>query len=97
VLPIADYPHSLGCAVISGYVYRGQNIPSLRGTYLYADYCRGTFWSLRMQGGVATEQKDITADINPSGILNITSFGVDNHGEMYVVAREGTIYRIDPE
>jgi glucose/arabinose dehydrogenase len=97
VLPIADYPHSLGCAVISGYVYRGQNIPSLRGTYLYADYCRGTFWSLRMQGGVATEQKDITADINPTSILNITSFGVDNHGEMYVVAREGTIYRIDPE
>jgi glucose/arabinose dehydrogenase len=97
VLPIAEYAHALGCAVISGYVYRGQNIPSLRGTYLYADYCRGTFWSLRMQGGVATEQKDITADLNPTSIPNITSFGVDNHGEIYVVAREGTIYRIDPE
>jgi glucose/arabinose dehydrogenase len=97
VLPIAEYSHDEGCAVISGYVYRGQNIPSLRGTYLYADYCEGRFWSLRMQGGVVTEQKEITADINPTSIPYITSFGVDNHGEMYVVAREGTIYRIDPE
>jgi glucose/arabinose dehydrogenase len=98
VLPVLTYFQAQGaCAVISGYVYRGQNIPSLRGAYLYADYCLGTFGSFRMQDGVMTELRDITADLNPTGLPSITSFGVDNQGEIYVVAREGTIFRIDPE
>jgi glucose/arabinose dehydrogenase len=96
-VPVLTYAHTQGCAVTAGYVYRGQNIPSLRGTYVYADYCRGTFGTFRMQAGVATEQQDITADINPTGIPNIPSFGVDNRGELYAVSLGGGVYRIDPE
>jgi len=36
--PIFDYPHSTGQTVIGGYVYRGNQIPALRGTYVFADY-----------------------------------------------------------
>ncbi len=42
--PVTEYSHSLGCAVIGGYVYRGSAIPALRGDYLFADYCSGRVW-----------------------------------------------------
>jgi glucose/arabinose dehydrogenase len=95
--PVVTYTHDEGCAITAGYVYRGHSIPSLLGTYIYSDYCTGEFSTLRMRDGVVTEQADITADLNPDGILGINSFGIDNHGEIYVVSGTGSIYRIDPE
>jgi glucose/arabinose dehydrogenase len=92
------YERDFGCAVTGGYVYRGTRIPALRGTYIYADYCSGNFGSLRMEAGRAVDVREITQDINPDDIAFITSFGVDNGGEMYVLTqRPGTLYRIDPE
>ena len=38
VNPAYDYPHSVGQVVIGGYVYRGNKIKALRGTYVFADY-----------------------------------------------------------
>jgi glucose/arabinose dehydrogenase len=91
------YERDFGCAVTGGYVYRGTRIPALRGTYIYADYCSGNFGSFRMQGGQAVDVREITADINPEDIPYITSLGVDNAGEMYVMSQAGGLYRIDPE
>ena len=45
-LPVYEYGHDAGCSVTGGYVYRGQAIPALAGTYLFSDYCTGTVWSL---------------------------------------------------
>jgi glucose/arabinose dehydrogenase len=95
--PTLAYGRDFGCAVTGGYVYRGQRIPGLRGTYLYADFCSGNVGSFRFEGGVATAASDITADLNPTGIPLITSFGVDNAGELYVVSQLGSLYRIDPQ
>jgi glucose/arabinose dehydrogenase len=95
--PVLVYDHGTGCAVTSGYVYRGERIAALRGTYLYADYCSGFFGSFRMAGGRAADVRDITGDINPERIPLITSFGVDNSGELYVLSHSGALYRIDPD
>ena len=95
--PVLSLDRGFGCAVISGYVYRGHRIPALRGTYLYADYCFGNFGSLRVENGQAVDVRDITDDINPDGVSLITSFGVDNAGELYVASQLGGLYRIDPE
>jgi glucose/arabinose dehydrogenase len=94
--PVLVYEHDFGCAVTSGYVYRGHRIPALRGTYLYADYCFGNFGSLRVEGGQAVGARDITLDINPDDVSLITSFGADNAGELYVLSQLGGLYRIDP-
>src|SRR5262249_62405560 len=51
VFPIAVYNHSRGCSITGGYVYRGKAVPSMRGRYIYGDYCNGTIWSLRSTGG----------------------------------------------
>ena len=43
VKPIFAYSHSRGgsCTIIGGYVVADRRLPSLRGRYVYADYCEG--------------------------------------------------------
>lgn len=90
-LPVVDYDHGQGCSVTGGYVYRGAAIPDLQGVYLYGDYCQGFVRSFRFAGGQATDQRDWQA-LRPSG--NVTSFGEDAAGEVYVLTAQGGVYRI---
>ena len=104
--PVLEYGHSGGaCAVTGGYVYRGCRMPDLRGIYFYADYCAAFIGSFRIAGGAVTELADRTADLAPAGGLvlgQITSFGEDARGEIYVVDRGsftsegGEVYKIVP-
>lgn len=79
--PLIDYPHSQGCSITGGYVYRGSDIPDMRGHYFYSDYCTGFLKSLRYSNGTAVDQKDW-------GLTNssVTSFGVDFAGELYMMS-----------
>ncbi len=97
-LPVAEYDHSAGCSIIGGHVYRGSKIPGLRGYYLYADYCSGRFWALRWDGKSATGPQEISANLNPGAkTTQITSFGQDATGELYVMSLTyGFVFRIDP-
>jgi glucose/arabinose dehydrogenase len=45
-LPVAEYGHDQGCAVVGGTVYRGEAQPGLRGWYVLSDNCSGRFWVL---------------------------------------------------
>jgi glucose/arabinose dehydrogenase len=91
VPPVLEYPHTEGCSIIGGYVYRGAAIPNLAGTYFYADYCAGWVRSLKMVGGAPTELTE-WPELKPGG--QITSFGQDAAGELYVVTQQGGVYRI---
>ncbi|MEO8216782.1 MAG: PQQ-dependent sugar dehydrogenase [Acidobacteriota bacterium] len=88
VLPIAEYDHSLGCSVTGGYRYRGR-FARLRSTYLYADYCSGRIWG-------ATEASDGTWTSEELLTINaqITSFGEDEAGELYLADQGGKIFRL---
>jgi glucose/arabinose dehydrogenase len=88
-LPIIEYDHSQGCAVVGGYVYRGDQIASLQGYYIYGDYCSGNIWALAYNGSVVT-QNMLLVD---SG-LSITSFGEDLAGNLYILDRQGGIYTL---
>src|SRR2546423_13233460 len=76
-LPIAEYPHSLGCSVTGGFVDHGA-APDLRGVYLYADYCSGRIWGIRYGGGRVLA----SAQLATSG-FSIGSFAQDRAGEGY--------------
>ena len=80
-LPAIDYPHSDGCSVTGGYVYRGAAIPELTGHYLYADYCNGWLRSFRAALGSPTERQ--TWSVTAPGTL---SFGRDGAGELYLLS-----------
>ncbi len=90
-LPVLDYDHGAGCSVTGGYVYRGAAIPPLRGTYFYGDYCQGWVRSFRLSGTGVTLPTD-WASLRPGG--QITSFGEDAQGEIYIVIQSGKVLRI---
>jgi glucose/arabinose dehydrogenase len=82
--PVTEYGHSQGCAVIGGYVYRGQQFPSLAGTYFYGDDCSGFVWSLKRDSAGDWQNQQLYQ----TG-LNISSFGQDLSGEMYLLDLTG--------
>jgi len=103
--PVADYPHAQGCSVTGGVTYRGKALPQLAGRYFYADYCTGLVrsfvWTPDPSSPTATgwirEHHDWKAALDPEGVLSeISSFGVDHDGEVYIVLLTGTIYKLAP-
>lgn len=91
-LPILEYPHAEGsCSVTGGAVYYGQNLPELHGTYIFADFCSGLVW----QGVRGDDGTWTMSDPIQSG-LAISSFGVDDQGEVYVVdLNRGIVFRLE--
>ncbi|MBI5301148.1 MAG: PQQ-dependent sugar dehydrogenase [Chloroflexi bacterium] len=85
--PVAEYSHSLGCSVTGGYVYRGS-ISAMQGIYFYGDYCSGRIWGLQKDGATWVTQQ------LKQQIINISTFGEDQAGNLYVGAYDGTIYQI---
>jgi len=89
-LPVAEYDHSQGVAVTGGYVYRGSEVPSLQGLYVYGDYGSGIIWALVQANNQYSSVQLI--DTN----FNISSFAEGNDGELYFLNLGGTIHKIQP-
>ena len=89
--PVATYDHSAGdCSVTGGHVYRGSEFPALQGIYVYGDFCSGRMWSLRRDAG-GEWRNELLLD----SALQISSFGEDEAGNLYVADLDGGIYRIE--
>jgi glucose/arabinose dehydrogenase len=88
VEPISEYSHELGCSVTGGFVYRGSDLPAARGRYFYGDYCSGRIWSLARRGGEVTRRGHVFR------VPQLSSFGEDADGELYLVSQAGTVYRL---
>jgi glucose/arabinose dehydrogenase len=89
VFPVTAYAHDLGCSITGGFVYRGADLPAMQGRYLYGDYCSGTIWSLRLEDGEAADVRR-----EQVSVPQLTSFGEDAGGELYLVSQNGTIWRL---
>ncbi len=98
IAPVLEYSHIDGCSVTGGYVYRGAKIPGLTGHYLYGDYCFGWIRAFRWVGGAVTDEVDLTSDLVTGNPLQLSSFGEDAAGELYVLDRAGgKVYQIAAE
>ena len=87
--PVVEYDQAVGCSVTGGYVYRGESIEWLRGVYIYGDFCSGRIWALKYVDHQVISNIQI-ADTD----VQITSFGEDADGELYVVGFKGGVYRV---
>jgi glucose/arabinose dehydrogenase len=86
--PVAEYSHTEGgCSVMGGYVYRGS-MPEWKGIYLYGDYCTGYIWGLIKSESGWQVQRLFDTD------FNITSFGQDETGEIYLTSDDGGVYKL---
>jgi cysteine-rich repeat protein len=99
-MPVLEYSHAQGCSITGGFVYRGCRMPDLHGTYFYSDFCSSFVRTFRgVSGGDAQNLTDRTADAAPGGGLtidNVTSFGEDARGELYVTDYDGEVYELVP-
>jgi glucose/arabinose dehydrogenase len=92
MLPIAEYPHPEGEAIIGGYVYHGTEIPALAGSYIFADFVVGKIWRLTQDSG-GTWQRVLLL----SSGRGISTFGQDATGELYAVDYGGgAILKVTP-
>ena len=94
--PAVEYPHDEGCSITGGFVYRGKALPALDGRYFYADYCTGLLRSFTWTApNVVRDHWDWKGALDRKGVLNqISSFGVDHDGELYIVLLTGSIYKL---
>lgn len=76
-----------GASITGGYVYRGEDVPSLIGLYVYGDFVSGRIWGTSQASGWSQR---LLVD---SG-FRISTFGEDATGELYVADySSGRIYR----
>ncbi len=91
--PYFEYTHANGDrSITGGYVYRGTRIPELVGRYVYADFITGRIWALSINSN-STPDNELLVSTG----LNISSFGTDVQGELFICAFDGAIYRLEAE
>ncbi len=90
--PVFEYDRTKGNSMTGGFVYRGQKSPALRGLYLCADFTTGTIFAVKREGDKTVESGVLFTQ--PKGLIplrNISSFGEDAKGELYVLVFEGIV------
>ena len=92
IFPIAEYGHERGrCSITGGYVYRGAAVPTLRGTYLFGDYCSGELFAISAS---ANRRSSTVPRVLMQTGMRISSFGEDEAGDIYLVDHKGGVYRL---
>ena len=94
VFPQIEYSHPSGCSVTGGLVYRGSAIPGLAGTYFYGDFCGGWIRSFRYENSVVGPE---TLRTDLGTVSQLSSFGFDGQGELYVTSLSGVVRKIVPD
>lgn len=88
-LPIAEYDHSGGaCSVTGGYIYRGTCLTDLQGLYFYADVCSNDLYTMDRDNDAEPVLRDEFL------ASNISSFGEDGFGELYIISLSGSVYKV---
>jgi len=95
--PVAEYDHDEGIAIVGGFVYRGNDIPSLRGRYVFGDFSRefsgnnGRLFFLSRRNIVKKDRilSSKISELRLAGAdelgLSLLGFGQDANGEIYVL------------
>jgi glucose/arabinose dehydrogenase len=96
--PVIEYPHESssgpsGSAVIGGYLYRGSLLPSLRDSYVFADWqARGTLFVADRPTTSNDQWPTSRRPVEPVGTStfgqHVLSFGRGNDGELYVLTSD---------
>ena len=87
--PIAVYGRDQGCSVTGGLVYRGTAVAEITGAYLFSDFCSGQIWAID-----AGDRRSVVKVAEADG--QVSSFGIDSAGEVYILQFRGPVLRIVP-
>ncbi|MEM7734628.1 MAG: PQQ-dependent sugar dehydrogenase [Deinococcota bacterium] len=93
-LPILEYSHRSGAgrSITGGYRYRGREVASLDGAYVFGDFVSGNMWAARFDGSAWASTYLMDSS------LAIATFGQDAAGELYVADyNAGRLYKFIEE
>lgn len=105
--PVTEYTHGTGpnqgCFVTGRYLYRGP-VTSIRDQYVFADFISCNVWSVpeaslavgETLGSAAFKRlnEEVVPDVGTLG--QISSFGLDNEGRLYIVSLGVSVFRVEP-
>jgi glucose/arabinose dehydrogenase/cytochrome c2 len=105
--PVAQYDHDEGNAISGGYEYIGNDIPQLKGKYLFGDIVRGRLFyintqDIRLGSQAKVYSWNITFQGQPTDLITLSGstrvdlrFGQDAKGELYILTKsDGKIYQL---
>ncbi len=91
VPPVIELTHADGnCSVTGGYVVRDPKLPGLTGQYVYGDFCKGQLRAAKLSAGSASGDRSLGLKT----ISQLSSFGEDALGRVYVISLDGPVYRL---
>ena len=93
--PVYQYFHNEddGCSITGGYVYRGEEFPSLEGVYFFSDFCNDILYSLRENEGQWQPEK-----LGQFAGNSFSTFGEDHNGELYLAGiSSGKVFKLTSE
>jgi hypothetical protein len=91
-MPIVEIPHPEAEAVIGGFVYHGTALSGMQGRYIFGDL-NGKIFALTENPPNTFTRSQIATES-----FNISSFGQDAAGELYVVdISGGRVLKVVPQ
>jgi glucose/arabinose dehydrogenase len=88
IKPLFEYSHREGSSITGGYRYRGTSLPDLQGAYIFGDFSSGRIWMGTEDNGKWEKTELMDTD------FNISSFGEDASGELYLLDYKGVVYSV---
>jgi glucose/arabinose dehydrogenase len=106
VEPILEFAHLQAppdaqwrCVVTGGYRYRGRDAAELTDAYVYGDYCSGEIWAA-VPAADGSWSANLVLDLprgeSFSNYAQLTSFGEDEAGELYLLQTESAAGCVEP-
>jgi glucose/arabinose dehydrogenase len=102
--PNYEYDHTVGQSITGGYIYRGKVMPDMAERYVFGDFVFGRLWSAAVAVDPVTHLAtfsniiDHTDSLSAAGPGNISTFGIDSKGELFVVDyTRGIVNRLTEE
>jgi uncharacterized repeat protein (TIGR03806 family) len=82
--PVAEHSHAEARSITGGFVYRGDRLTELVGTYVYGDYDTGKIWGLRYEDGNVIGPRELV-----DSTLRLVCFGEDAQDELLLLDHMG--------
>ncbi len=105
--PTLEYDHGEGNAVCGGFVYTGNNIPALKGKYIFGDILKGRLFfadESKMKPGITIDFKEfgIAYKSKETSLLELSNsghaklrLGQNYNGDIYVFSmNDGKVYKM---
>jgi hypothetical protein len=88
---VIEQSHDEGwCSITGGYVVRDPGLRALDGRYVYGDFCKGQIRAATLAPGRASGDRSLGLPT----VAQLSSFGEDAQGRVYVVSLAGPVYRL---